>query len=65
MSVEQYLENRQRLIDAHAISEDDERDACGIGLIADVNGRARRATVEIAIKALKAVWHRGAVDADG
>ncbi|MCP2680671.1 glutamate synthase large subunit [Maricaulaceae bacterium NA33B04] len=65
MSVEQYLENRQRLIDAHAISEDDERDACGIGLIADVHGRARRATVEIAIKALKAVWHRGAVDADG
>ncbi len=65
MSLEQYLENRQRLIDAGAYDPAHERDACGIGLIADVHGRARRATVEIAIKALKAVWHRGAVDADG
>ncbi len=65
MSLDAYLENRQRLIDAHAYEAEHERDACGIGLIADVHGRARRATVEIAIKALKAVWHRGAVDADG
>ena len=65
MSLDQYLENRDRLIEAGAYDPADERDACGIGLIADIHGRARRATVEIAIKALKAVWHRGAVDADG
>ena len=39
-----------------------ERDACGVGLIADMKGRE---IVELAIEALKSVWHRGAVDADG
>ncbi|MGY6627597.1 MAG: glutamate synthase large subunit [Oceanicaulis sp.] len=60
-----YLENRQRLIDANAYEADSERDACGVGLIADINATPRREVVELAIKALKAVWHRGAVDADG
>ena len=44
---------------------EDERDACGVGLIADMKGRARRDIVELGIAALKSVWHRGAVDADG
>jgi glutamate synthase (NADPH/NADH) large chain len=65
MSLEQYLEDRDRLIKAGVYDPALERDACGIGLIADIHGRARRETVEVAIKALKAVWHRGAVDADG
>ncbi len=65
MSLDQYLEDRDRLIQAGAYDPALERDACGIGLISDIHGRARRETVEIAIKALKAVWHRGAVDADG
>ncbi len=42
-----------------------EHDACGVGLVASINGRPRRAVVEAGINALKAVWHRGAVDADG
>ncbi|MBM3541945.1 MAG: glutamate synthase large subunit, partial [Alphaproteobacteria bacterium] len=42
-----------------------ERDACGVGLIAAIDGKPRRAVVEAAINALKCVWHRGAVDADG
>ena len=42
-----------------------EREACGVGLIAAIDGRPRRSVVEAGIKALKAVWHRGAVDADG
>ena len=42
-----------------------ESDACGVGLIAATDGRASRRVVEAAIDALKAVWHRGAVDADG
>jgi glutamate synthase (NADPH/NADH) large chain len=43
----------------------DEHDACGVGLIAAIDGKPRREVVVAAIEALKAVWHRGAVDADG
>ena len=43
----------------------DEHDACGVGLVASIDGRPRREVVEAGIEALKAVWHRGAVDADG
>ena len=60
-----YETERNRLIEAGSMEADAERDACGVGLVADVHGRERRETVELAIKALKAVWHRGAVDADG
>jgi glutamate synthase (NADPH/NADH) large chain len=42
-----------------------ESDACGVGLVASTNGEASRRVVASAIDALKAVWHRGAVDADG
>jgi len=42
-----------------------ESDACGVGLVAATDGRASRRVVEAAIEALRAVWHRGAVDADG
>jgi glutamate synthase (NADPH) large chain len=42
-----------------------EGDACGVGLIAATDGKASRRVVASAIDALKAVWHRGAVDADG
>ncbi|MFN3287480.1 MAG: glutamate synthase central domain-containing protein, partial [Sphingomonadaceae bacterium] len=42
-----------------------EHDACGVGLVAETSGRASRRVVDAAIEALKAVWHRGAVDADG
>jgi len=41
-----------------------ERDACGIGFVADANGRASRAIVDAAIEALCRVKHRGAVAAD-
>ncbi|WOI53116.1 glutamate synthase large subunit [Parvularcula sp. LCG005] len=43
----------------------DERDACGVGLIAAIDGKPRREVVSKAIAALKAVWHRGAVASDG
>ena len=42
-----------------------ESDACGVGLVAATDGSASRRVVQSAIDALKAVWHRGAVDADG
>ena len=43
----------------------DEHDACGVGLIAAIDGALRRDVVEKGIEALKSVWHRGAVNADG
>ena len=42
-----------------------EHDACGVGLVASTEGKKTRKVVEYGIQALKAVWHRGAVDADG
>jgi len=42
-----------------------EHDACGVGLVAALDGVARRDVVQAGIDALRAVWHRGAVDADG
>ena len=42
-----------------------EHESCGVGLVAAIDGRPRRSVVEAGINALKAVWHRGAVDADG
>jgi glutamate synthase (NADPH/NADH) large chain len=42
-----------------------EGDACGVGLVAATDGTPSRRVVSAAIDALKAVWHRGAVDADG
>ena len=33
--------------------------------IASTNGKKSRKIVEYGIEALKAIWHRGAVDADG
>ncbi|HZB93957.1 MAG TPA: glutamate synthase large subunit [Stellaceae bacterium] len=43
----------------------EEHDACGVGFVAALDGAPRRAVVEAAINALKSLWHRGAVDADG
>ena len=42
-----------------------EHDSCGVGLVASTEGLKSRKVVEQGIEALKAVWHRGAIDADG
>ncbi len=42
-----------------------EHDACGVGFVADIQGRASRQTVETALQAISNLSHRGAVDADG
>jgi len=42
----------------------DERDACGIGFVADLHGRPGRAIVEHALCGLERLRHRGAVAAD-
>jgi len=46
-------------------SESDEHSSCGVGLVVSIDGSRRRQVVEAGIDALKAIWHRGAVDADG
>jgi glutamate synthase (NADPH/NADH) large chain len=56
---------RQRLAREGMYRPEFEGDACGVGLVAATDGVPSRRVVAAAIDALKAVWHRGAVDADG
>ena len=44
---------------------EDEHSSCGVGLVVAISGKPSRKVVENGINALKAIWHRGAVDADG
>jgi glutamate synthase (NADPH) large chain len=46
-------------------TEEEEHSSCGVGLVVSVDGKKSRKVVEAGIDALKAIWHRGAVDADG
>ena len=63
--MENYKKNLELLTKNHVYSKEMEHDACGVGLIASTEGKKSRAIVEYGIEALKAVWHRGAVDSDG
>ncbi|MDU8910150.1 glutamate synthase large subunit [Aestuariicoccus sp. MJ-SS9] len=45
--------------------ESEEHSSCGVGLVVNLDGKPSRDVVEAGIAALKAIWHRGAVDADG
>ena len=57
--------NEALLGDAGVYAPEMEHDACGVGFVAARDGKANRAVVVSAIEALQAIWHRGAVDADG
>jgi len=59
------VEERARIAEEGMYRPDFEGDACGVGLVAATDGKPSRRVVASAIDALKAVWHRGAVDADG
>ena len=63
--MKQYLKNLKLLEKNHVYSKKMEHDACGVGLVASIDGKKSRKVIEYGIEALKAVWHRGAVDADG
>ena len=63
--MKRYLKNIKLLEDNRVYSKSMEHDACGVGLVASTEGKKSRKVVEYGIEALKAVWHRGAVDADG
>ena len=56
---------RKRLAENGLYAEEFERSSCGVGLVVSIDGKSSRKVVENGINALKAVWHRGAVDADG
>ncbi|GAD54770.1 glutamate synthase large subunit [Limimaricola cinnabarinus] len=56
---------RKHMAEHGLYREDDEHASCGVGLVVAIDGTPSRAVVEKGIAALKAVWHRGAVDADG
>ena len=57
--------NKKFLQKKHVYYPSMEHEACGVGLVASTDGKKSREIVEYGIEALKAVWHRGAVDADG
>jgi len=60
-----YKKNLKKLTKANVYNKKYEHDACGVGFVASTKGKKSRKVVEYGIEALKAVWHRGAVDADG
>ena len=63
--ITRYKKNLKILEENNVYSKKMEHDACGVGLVASTEGKKSRKVVEYGIEALKAVWHRGAVDADG
>jgi glutamate synthase (NADPH) large chain len=56
---------RARLAAEGLYRAEDEHSSCGVGLVVSMDGKPSREVVVKGIEALKAVWHRGAVDADG
>lgn len=56
---------RQWMAENGLYAHEDEHSSCGVGLVVSIDGTASRGVVENGINALKAIWHRGAVDADG
>ncbi|HEY7608318.1 MAG TPA: glutamate synthase large subunit [Alphaproteobacteria bacterium] len=63
--IQRWTRESERLERAGLYSREDEKDSCGVGMVVAIDGKPRREVVSAAINALKSVWHRGAVDADG
>jgi glutamate synthase (ferredoxin) len=59
------LEGDQRSVIAPMHNWRFEHDACGIGFVADLSGRATHKILDDALKCLERLAHRGAFDADG
>ena len=59
-------EAKRKWLDENGLYKaDDEKSSCGVGLVVAIDGQASRRVTQAGIDALKAIWHRGAVDADG
>jgi len=56
---------RQKIAEKGLYLPANEHDSCGVGMVVSIDAQSSRRVVEYGITALKAVWHRGAVDADG
>ena len=54
-----------RYSDVQTLAWPHERDACGVGFVADIQGRKTHKILEHALQALCNLSHRGAVSADG
>ncbi len=54
-----------RYSDFQSLAYPHERDACGVGFVADIEGRKTHKILEHALQALCNLSHRGAVSADG
>ena len=63
--VKNWLKNRDKLINNHVYKNEHEHSSCGVGLIASISGQPSRKVVDMGVQALKVLYHRGAVDADG
>lgn len=61
----EYQKNRDFLAKNGMYRHEEEHASCGVGLVVSTDGKSSRKVVESGIAALKAIWHRGAVDADG
>ena len=57
--------NKKKLIDNNVYYPSVEHGACRVSMMASTDGKNLEKVVEYGIEALKTVWHRGAVDADG
>ena len=57
--------NKKKLVDNYIYNELDEHASCGVGMITSLKAESTRKIVEMGIEALKVLYHRGAVDADG
>lgn len=65
IDVELMKKEAERLARVGMYDPNEERDACGVGVIASIDGTPSRDVVTAGIDALKALFYRGAVDADG
>jgi len=63
--VSDYLKNANFLAEKGMYSPEMERDNCGVGLVASIDGKPNREVLRHAFQATRALDHRGAVDADG
>jgi glutamate synthase (NADPH/NADH) large chain len=63
--IRDWEKNKKKLLQNHVYSEDQEHSSCGVGLIASISGKPSRKIVEMGVQALRVLYHRGAIDADG
>ena len=61
----EHEQQRKWLEDNGMFRAEEEKSSCGVGLVVSIDGKPSRKVVENGIEALKSIWHRGAVDADG